>query len=235
MLGNNLMRLILFRMAFIVMTAVVLSPSAHAQMALNKVVVDFVDPATRRDDIKITNTGKETLFVLVEPAQILNPDTEQQKRTSVRDPGKFGLLVTPNRFVLKAKQSKILRIVILKPAEDKDRIYRLSVKPVLGNVEAQQTAVKVVFGYDVLVIVRPATGKAAVSAKREGKSITFSNTGTTSALLTNGKQCDTAGKNCVEVPPKRLYAGNTWTVPLKFETPVEYYITERTDIRKERY
>jgi len=235
MLKNNSMRLIFCRTALVVMASVMLSISAHAQMALNKVVVDFADPATRRDDIKITNTGSETLFVLVEPAQILDPGTKQQKRLSVRDPGKFGLLVTPNRFVLKAKQSKILRIVVLKPAEDKDRIYRLSVKPILGNVEAQQTAVKVVFGYDVLVVVRPATGKAAVSAKRQGKSITFSNAGTTSALLTNGKQCDNAGKNCADVPPKRLYAGNNWTVPLKYETPVEYYITERTDIRKERF
>ena len=212
-----------------------LPTSAHAQMALNKVVVDFSGPGAPRDDIKITNVGDETLFVLVEPFQVLNPGTKQQKRVQDRNPGKFGLLVTPNRFVLKAKQSKIMRLVVLRPAEGKDRVYRLTVKPVLGKVEANQTAVKIVFGYDVLVVVRPKGGEPTLAAQRDGKSITFTNTGTTSALLSNGKQCDKAGENCVESPPKRMYVGNTWTVPLKYDTPLDYYVTVGTEIRQEQF
>jgi len=229
------MRLSMFRALLIVASALMLPLTAQAQMALNKVVVDFSNPASRRDDIKITNSGNDTLFVLVEPFQILEPGTKAQKRVKVRDPGKFGLLVTPNRFVLKPKQSKIMRIVVLKPAEKRDRIYRLTVKPVIGQVEAAQTAVKIVFGYDVLVVVRPNGGKPELQAKREGKSLTFTNTGTTSALLSNGKQCDKAGENCVDSPPKRIYVGNTWTTELKYDTPVEYYVTVGTEIKQERF
>lgn len=219
----------------VIAAALALATPAPAQMALNKVVVDFSGPGAPRDDIKISNVGNDTLFVLVEPFQVIDPGTKGQKRVQIRDPGKFGLLVTPNRFVLKPKQSKIMRIVVLKPAEDKDRIYRLTVKPVLGKVAANQTAVKIVFGYDVLVVVRPKGGKPEVSAKREGKSITFTNTGTTSALLSNGKQCDQAGENCVASPPKRLYVGNVWSVPLKYDTPLNYYVTVGTEIRQEQF
>jgi P pilus assembly chaperone PapD len=204
-------------------------------MVLNKVVIDFPGDKVPRDDIKIQNTGDETLFVLVEPFQILNPGTEKQERVKIRDPGKSGLLVTPNRFVLQAKQTKIMRLVVLKPAEKEDRIYRLTVRPVIGDVKAEQTAVKIVIGYDVLVVVRPAGAQGNLAAKREGKKITFSNSGETSVLLSNGKNCDAEGKNCAELPPRRMYVGNTWSVNLEHDTPAEYYVTVREDIRRKQF
>ena len=203
-----------------------------ADMVLNKVVIDFPGNKVPRDDIKIQNTGNDTLFVLVEPQMVVNPGTEAQKRQKMRDPKKFGLLVTPNRFVLQPKQTKVMRLVVLNPAEKEDRVYRLTVKPVIGKVEAAQTAVKIVIGYDVLVIVRPPGSKANLQHKRDGKSVWFSNNGTTSVLLSNGKNCDESGDNCVDIPPKRLYVGNEWKVDLKYDTPLEYYVTVREDIKR---
>jgi len=212
-----------------------LAAPASADMVLNKVVVDFDGKGAPRDDVKIINTGNETLFVLVEPHEVINPGTKEEKRVKIRDPGKSGLLVTPNRFVLQAKQSKSMRLVVLKPADNKDRVYRLTVKPIVGKVQASQTGVKIVIGYDVLVLVRPQGSKPEISAKREGKKLTFTNTGTTSALLTNGKQCDTAGENCIDAAPKRLYAGITWSTDLKYDTPVEYYVTVGQAITRQSF
>jgi P pilus assembly chaperone PapD len=209
--------------------------SAHAQMALNKVVIDFPGDKVPRDDIKIQNTGDETLFVLVEPFQIINPGMETQKREKIRDPGKAGLLVTPNRFVLQAKQTKVMRLVVLRPAEKKDRVYRLTVRPVVGDVKAEQTAVKIVIGYDVLVVVRPPGSKGNLQAKREGKKITFTNPGETSVLLSNGKNCDANGKDCVDLPPKRMYVGTEWTTELKHDTPAFYYVSVRDKIQQREF
>jgi P pilus assembly chaperone PapD len=208
---------------------------AQADMVLNKVVIDFHGDKVPRDDIKIQNSGDETLFVLVEPFQILNPGTKDQKREKIRDPGKAGLLVTPNRFVLQAKQTKIMRLVVLKPAEKEDRVYRLTVRPVVGEVKANQTAVKIVIGYDVLVVVRPGGAKGNLQSKRDGKKITFSNSGETSVLLSNGKNCNAKGEDCVDLPPKRLYVGNEWTTELKYDTPAKYYISVRDEILQKEF
>jgi P pilus assembly chaperone PapD len=208
---------------------------AHADMVLNKVVIDFPGNKVPRDDIKIQNTGDETLFVLVEPFQILNPGTAQQKRERIRDPGKSGLLVTPNRFVLQGKQTKVMRLVVLRPAEKKDRVYRLTVRPVIGKVEAAQTAVKIVIGYDVLVVVRPPGSKGNLEAKRDGKKIVFTNTGQTSVLLSNGKNCDAQEKECVDLPPKRMYVGTEWTLNLTHDTPANYYVTVREEILQKSF
>lgn len=209
---------------------VAMTGTAQADMVLNKVVIDFPGDKVPRDDIKIQNTGDETLFVLVEPFQILNPGTKQQKREKIRDPGKAGLLVTPNRFVLQAKQTKIMRLVVLRPAEKMDRVYRLTVRPVVGDVKANQTAVKIVIGYDVLVVVRPSGAKGNLQSTRDGKKITFTNPGQTSVLLSNGKNCDADGKNCVDLPPKRMYVNTEWTTELKYDTPAVYYVSVRDDI-----
>jgi P pilus assembly chaperone PapD len=219
---------------FAVILAGTTSP-AQADMVLNKVVIDFPGDKVPRDDIKIQNTGDETLFVLVEPFQILNPGMETQKREKIRDPGKAGLLVTPNRFVLQAKQTKVMRLVVLRPAEKKDRVYRLTVRPVVGDVKANQTAVKIVIGYDVLVVVRPPGSKGDLKAKREGKKITFSNPGQTSVLLSNGKNCDADGNDCVDLPPKRMYVDTEWTTELKYDTPAAYYVSVRDDIQRKEF
>ena len=214
---------------------VAMTGTAQADMVLNKVVIDFPGDKVPRDDIKIQNTGDETLFVLVEPFQILNPGTKQQKREKIRDPGKAGLLVTPNRFVLQAKQTKIMRLVVLRPAEEKDRIYRLTVRPVVGDVKAEQTAVKIVIGYDVLVVVRPPGSKGDLQSKRDGKKLTFTNPGQTSVLLSNGKNCNAKGEDCIELPPKRMYVGTEWSTELKHDTPAEYYVSVRDQILRKEF
>ena len=90
-------------------------------------------------------------------------------------------------------------------------------------------------GYDVLVVVRPAKAEGNLQAKRDGKKLTFTNTGQTSVLLSNGKNCDVNGENCAELPPKRMYVGNEWSIDLKHDTPAEYYVTVRDDILRKQF
>jgi P pilus assembly chaperone PapD len=98
------------------------------------------------------------------------------------------------------------------------------VKPVVGSISSAETGLKLLIGYDVLVLVKPATPHQSLSASRSDNHLTLRNDGNTSLELADGKQCDSSGKNCVDLPSKRLYAGAEWTQQLKSNLPVEYSV-----------
>jgi Mat/Ecp fimbriae periplasmic chaperone len=187
---------------------------AHAEMALSKVVVDFTSARPARDDIEITNSADEILYVSVEPAEILNPGGPEERRVANPNPRQLGLLISPNRLVLGPGERKVVRLSLLERPEDRDRIYRVAIKPVIGEIVARQSALKVVVGYDVLVIARPQNALPRLEVSRRGNAVEFRNVGNTNALLFNGRQCDEEETDCAELPSKRIYAGNTWQFQL---------------------
>lgn len=194
---------------------------SYGDMRLDKIIVDFNDGKTRRTDIEVTNGGKTPIYVSVKPAEIVRPGRKDQKRREHRDPKKMGMLVSPTRLVLEPGQSKTVRLSLLERPRDRDRIYRVKVAPAAGRTVAMKTGLRVLVGYDVLVIARPDNAKPAITGERNGRRLTLRNTGNTNALLVSGKQCNKAGK-CVDLPTARLYAGITWTVDLPLDAPAEY-------------
>jgi hypothetical protein len=108
-----------------------------------------------------------------------------------------------------------VRVALLERPEDRDRIYRVTIKPMIGEIVARQSALKVVVGYDVLVIARargtPARGSRCRAAATPSSS---ANVGNTNALLFNGRQCADQETDCAELPSKRIDAGTTWELQL---------------------
>ncbi len=205
------------------------SPPASAQIALNRIILDFSGDQSRQD-VEVINNGEETAFVVVEPARIEAPGSADEQRITARDPNELGLLVTPNRLVLEPGERKLVRIAVIEPAAAVDRIYRVTVKPVLGEVRATETSLKLLVGYDVLVIVRPGGAAPDLDFQRRGRRVIVTNNGNTNALLTEGRQCDAAGENCAELPSKRLYAGGRWELQLETDAPAEYYVSSGSGI-----
>jgi len=194
---------------------------AYGDMRLDRVIVDFKDAATRRTDIEVANRGKETIYVSVAPTEIIHPGAKEQERRTYRDPMEMGMLVSPTRMILEPGQSKPVRLAILERPKDSDRIYRVRISPTVGRTIAIRTGLRVLVGYDVLVMVRPENAKPEISGERNGKKLTLRNTGNSNVLLVDGKQCDTSRK-CADLPTTRLYAGTTWSVDLPSEGQVEY-------------
>lgn len=194
---------------------------AYGDVRLDKVIVDFNDGKMRRTDIEVTNRGKATVYVSVKPAEIVRPGRKDQQRRAHRDPMEMGMLVSPTRMILEPGQTKPVRLAILDRPKDRDRIYRVKIAPAAGRTVAIKSGLRILVGYDVLVIVRPEAAKAGVVGERNGRRLTLRNTGNTNTLLINGKQCDKAEK-CVALPTTRLYAGTTWSVDLPKDAPVEY-------------
>jgi Mat/Ecp fimbriae periplasmic chaperone len=128
-------------------------------------------------------------------------------------------------MVLEPGQRKVIRVSALLPRDDIERIYRVTIKPVAGPVNSETTALKVLLGYDVLVLYRPRLSTGSVTATRIGKKMIFHNESNTAQELFEGRQCDTAGQNCRPLPANRLYAGAQWSIDLEYSTPVEYRLT----------
>jgi P pilus assembly chaperone PapD len=196
---------------------------ARAGLSVAPVVVDLQPNQPPRADIELFNDGAETIYVVVEPSRIDNPGDADEKRVRLADPQALGLLATPNRLVLEAGQRKFVRIALLQPPGDTDRIYRVTVKPVTGEVRANETGLKILIGYDLLVIQRPAKPDASIVGSRAGDTLTLKNAGDTNAELFQGQQCD-AQRRCTALPGHRLYAGTSWSVPIQPGLPVDYSV-----------
>lgn len=220
------------RAATAVIGAVLATSSANAGIVLSELIVDLRPGAPPREDLEVWNDSPDRTFVAVEPREILNPSSPAQGSRTDPDPEKLGLLVSPARMILEPGQRKLIRIVALAVAPDRERVFRVTVKPVVGGVQSDSSGLKVLLGYDVLVLVRPSAPSANVVGVRNGKSLRFENRGNVSVEMIDGRQCLSATQ-CTALPGKRLYAGMSWTVPLPSDGPAEYSLRSpaRTDRR----
>ena len=217
------------------LVAVSLGAPASADLVLNQVIVDLVPDKVPRLDIEATNTGKERIYVVADPFEILDPGRPDERRVANPDPAALGLLVTPQKMILEPGERKLVRIASIAPRGTTERIYRVTIKPVIGEVTAPNTALKVLVGYDVLVIVRPSVMTGAVTGARTGGHLVLTNTGTTNVEIYDGKQCDAAGAACTPLPARRLYAGASWDQPIDPARPVDYRIKTGDKAEQKRF
>jgi P pilus assembly chaperone PapD len=196
--------------------------AAHAELVLSQLIVDLQPGKSVREDVEVWNNSNDRTYVAVEPAEILNPGTPGESRMQEADPEKRGLLVAPMRMILEPGQRKLLRVAAIGAPQDRERDYRVTVKPVIGEIQAQESGLKLLVGFDMLVMVRPAVPRAQVTGTRSGNTIRFRNDGNVSVEVIEGRQCDAAHKKCEELPGKRLYPGTEWTAELKTSQPAEY-------------
>jgi P pilus assembly chaperone PapD len=195
---------------------------AAAELAVSQLIVEFKPDAPRAADIEVSNNGDERSYVVVEPRELLHPGMPNEERVATPDPAKLGLLASPARFILEPGQRRTLRIAAIGTPADQERVYRVLVKPVSGDVAGNESGLKLLVGYDLLVLVRPPVVRNEVQSDRTGPKLTLTNGGNASVELAEGKQCDAAGKNCQALPAKRLYAGASWTQQLPLSTNGEY-------------
>jgi P pilus assembly chaperone PapD len=195
---------------------------ARAELLLSQLVVELAPGSRSRIDIEILNKDSERAYVAAEPREILNPGTPAESQRDDPDPEKLGLLVSPSRMILDPGQRRLLRIATIAPPSGRERVYRVTVKPVVGELSAPGSGLKVLVGYDVLVLVRPENMKPHVSGIRSGNRLVLKNDGNVSVELVDGKSCDAAGKSCSELPGSRLYAGAQKTVDVPAGSRVQY-------------
>ncbi len=193
--------------------------NTHANIAVDKSIIDIVAGQTRRADIYISNPSDSTQHVNLEISRILNPGTEQERRVTIDNPRELGVIVTPSQFSLEAGEWRKARISFIRLPKESDLIYRLLVSPDTSvSAGSKKAMIQVVFNYDVLISHRPPTPKTTFTVERSDNSITFTNTGNSNFLLYAGEQCEARETNCRAIPAHRMYAGNSHTFKLHKNT-----------------
>ena len=201
------------------------SASALADMYVDRSIVIFPPGDSPRQDVKVSNTGKDVVYAKVEVLKVEHPGEADEKRVQVTDPSQMKLLATPNKMVIPAGGQKLIRIVNLQQNNTSERVYRINVTPIVPPLQNKKSQLRIVVAYQILAIVQPNKPHADFKADRNGSSIAFSNSGNTNVLLSEGKQCDPKDKKtCQDLPSRRLYAGNKWTEKLPYDAPVTYQV-----------
>ena len=215
-------------LAFAALAALAGTP-ARADLVLSDLIVELQPGKQVRRDVEVWNNSPERAFVSVEPREIVDPGLASQSVRQDPDPEKLGLLASPRRMILEPGQRKLVRIASLSNDETREHVYRVMVKPVVADVQSEDSGLKIMVGYDVLVLVRPVQSAANVTAARSGKRLTFRNAGNASVEIVDGRQCKDG--QCSALPGKRLYPGMSWSVDLPFDLPAEYMLKSagRTD------
>lgn len=185
--------------------------SAQASLVLSQLVVELSPGDHSRSDLELLNQGPDRAYVVVQPREIVGPGTAGETSRQDPDPEKLGLLVSPARLILEPGQRRLIRIADIAPPADRERVYRVTVKPVAGQVSSAASGLKVLVGYDVLVLVRPGSPEPHVSGVRHGNQLMLRNDGNVSVELADGEQCDSSNR-CKPLPEGRLYAGASKTV-----------------------
>lgn len=200
---------------------VLLAQPASADLVVSQLIVDL-DSTRRTSDVEIQNDSEERRYVVIEPSEIIAAGTPSERRVEKRDPKDLGLLVSSKRLVLEPRQRRMMRLAMIGQPTDRERVYRVTIRPVVGDVSAPASGLKVLVGYDMLVLVRPGQAEApSLSARRVGGDLTLTNNGNTSVELTDGEYCRLKGP-CQPLPGKRLYAGASWTQPVGQGGTVSY-------------
>lgn len=208
--------------------------TASALISVTPVIVDTQAQSSAdandldMQDVRVFNNGDQVAYVRVTPKVVQNPGTPSEKQVEMTNPEDLGLLVSPRKLMIPAGQFKIVRFVFTQKPTNVDRIFRVDIQPVSaellmpGTKQKDEMGIKLLVGYAVLVIQRPDNAKPVLTITRDGRTVTVKNTGNTNALLGDGQQCDSSGKNCKQLPVDRLYAGNTWTFTAPASSPVTF-------------
>lgn len=173
---------------------------AKAQLAIDRLWVDLDDQRANRSDLVVRNESEDVYYITVTTSEIENPGTAGEMRTTQIDPEKLGLLVTPNRLILRPGELRAIRVVSLNRDLAQDRIYRVNINPEIGELSIDQDdlqnrglAIKLLAAFDVLVTVRPREGDPELVALREGDRIELRNEGSSNLLMLDGKVCPVEG------------------------------------------
>ena len=207
---------------------------AHAQITVNRTILDF-EHDKQVQDFEVLNDGQFSVYLNLQVSEIEKPHRDRRERVLLDDPRTAEVLVSPSQITLPPGKSKRVRVIIRTQAQERDRIYRLSVIPDTGPVRltrqdpaAVAGGVKLLVGYDLLVISRPPQPDATVDVQRRSDSLRLTNRGNSNVLMQQIAQCSQTSLDCVELtPPRRLYAGEQMQLALNTNLPGPWVIQTR--------
>jgi P pilus assembly chaperone PapD len=234
-----------FRLVAALALALALPAAGWAGMALDRSIVHLNPGDPESVDVAVANNGDEPLYVDASVAEVVAPGSPAEERVLLRASADVPMLVSPNKLVIPPGQRRLLRIVNMAGHSDTERVFRVTAKPVAPPVVAERSGIRILVGYQVLVIVAPTDPKPNLESHRNGRELVLENHGNVNFMLHSGVQCAPgvevddvpAGEDkegCIRFDGNRLYPGNAWKLETQWDTPVLFTVTtgERNDRRR---
>jgi P pilus assembly chaperone PapD len=209
--------------------------AASAGYIISSAIIEFTSDGPRHQDIEVISQSEKNDYVVAEVAEITHPGEKDEGRHVINDFSQSALLVSPDKMVLAGRSRKVLRFILLKEPDAKEHIYRVAIKPVIKSADSNdKIGLKVLIGYEVLVIIRPQVITTIFQAQRHGKTLAVSNSGNSNILLQGGQQCQDA-HTCTRLPVIRVYPGQQTQIPLPADLPATYSVWDGKDTTEKQF
>jgi P pilus assembly chaperone PapD len=220
------------------------SQDIYAALIVNRSIITYDNPSVNREDVVIINSDQQAnLYIQVDPFKVVNAGQESQELLVLDITDNPEFLVTPNRLVIAPGGRSLVRFLNLLPPAEEERIYRVNLTPITppaeygtGNAEEIRSRLEVVVAYQILVIILPDTPNPEMRMNRDGILASFTNTGNSNYLLTDGQQCDPENPViCQPLEDRRVYSGNNWQLTLPYDGPFTYTVRTQTGLTSEYF
>lgn len=209
------------------------APAAHAQIVVRDVIRHMLPTQRPIENAKVTNTSKE---------QILRANIEVQESTRTADydeklsPSE-DFIIAPKSMILRPEEERIARLVLRKPPEEKtERYYRINFRPSIpraeelrelgvtqSEIDRIQAKVNLISGTGIFITIAPQEINPKLTHERDATGITFKNEGNVSIDMRSRRDVCFTDNNCVDLPSKRLYPGQSWRYEVAGEHEFVYY------------
>ncbi|GAB5454041.1 MAG: hypothetical protein Hens2KO_02700 [Henriciella sp.] len=196
--------------------------AARAQLNINPAVMSFQGAEDTRQDIKVKNTSARTQYLTVSAARIAEPGIYPETYLESPDPKQVGLLVAPRRIVLQPNEERVIRVILLEDAPERDKAWRVRIAPTIGEIQSEKSVAVPLLSFKALVIAQPDHPTVDIVGERTGRILTLVNRGNSNATLSDGQQCSEDKTACQRIGGKRLWPGLEWTTELPTEAPVTF-------------
>lgn len=183
---------------------------------VDKMLLQFRAGERLVQNLQIKNPGTKAIYVSAISQEIKNAGQPGESRV---DSGE--LLVAPRRFSIEPGQERTIRVVLRESPITIERAFQIAFSVNKDSFDAEfidvemdgkNVKLRVVTNLGVLVLASPPSPAALVAGTRRDGDVTLSNQGNISVRLVGGKLCKGNSDDCLSLPPKRLYPGNSWTL-----------------------
>ena len=113
---------------------------ARAEFVVSELIVELQPGKHIRDDIEVWNNSPDRSFR--SRSSLERSSTRRSPRKRARqdpDPEKLGILVSPARMILEPGQRKLVRIATLGASAERERVYRVTIKPAAGALQSSES------------------------------------------------------------------------------------------------
>ena len=190
---------------------------ALAQVSVDRAIVNFRRGDRPYHNVVVSNSGTEALYVTVVADEMIRAGFDDEKRGATES-----LLATPKRFSIQPQEQRTIRLVLKKPLQENEQVFRVKLLPQAKEFESEgvkkpgekKTSLKVLFSVGLLVLAEPAKVNAKLSWERSGNQVKLLNEGNVNILFEEVRHCAAEEQDCRTLPAVRLYPQNTISFPV---------------------